>query len=97
MRDDRIKIINRQSGEVAVVLPFNPVHIEKLKEIKGHKWNPEEKCWVFPHSDNSIERLLAIFKGEDVWIDSSLKQVGQTFKGVQKITKMVVASFSLCT
>jgi len=49
MRDDRIKIINRQSGEVTVTLPYNPVHIEKLKEIEEHKWNPEEKCPKDPY------------------------------------------------
>ncbi|OYD17528.1 hypothetical protein CH333_00575 [candidate division WOR-3 bacterium JGI_Cruoil_03_44_89] len=37
MRDDRIKIINRQSGEVAVVLPFNP----------------EPKDWLFPGQKKS--------------------------------------------
>jgi|GEM_PF-5175290 len=80
MRDDRIKIINRQSREVAVTLPYaqhpvdNPVHIEKLKEIEGHKWNPEQKCWIFPRSNDTIKSLLDIFKGENVWIPAYRRQ-----------------------
>lgn len=58
---------------------YNPTYIKKLKEIKGHRWNPEQKCWVFPHADNVIKRLLDIFKGEAIWVEPSLKQVGQTF------------------
>ncbi|MEA3432062.1 MAG: phage integrase N-terminal SAM-like domain-containing protein, partial [candidate division WOR-3 bacterium] len=82
MRDDRIKIINRQSGEIAVVLPFNPVHIEKVKKIKGHRWNPKEKCWTFPRSKDTIISLLDIFRDKNVWIEPSLKSVvGQTFTG----------------
>ena len=34
---------------------------------------------MFPHSDNVIKRLLDIFKGEAIWVEPSLKQVGQTF------------------
>ena len=40
-----------------------------MKDIKGHRWNPEEKCWFFPKSDNIIEGQIDIFKDEDMWID----------------------------
>ncbi len=80
MRNSRIKIIERQSGDVAVTLSFNPIHIKKLKEIRGHRWNPEEKCWIFHHSENVVKRLLDILKSETIWPDASLKQdVGQIF------------------
>jgi len=77
----RIKITKGQSGEITAILPYNPVHIEKLKEIKGHSWNPARKCWTFPYSDKVVKRLFDIFKGENVWIDPSLREdVEQTFK-----------------
>jgi len=48
-RGDRIEVTCRHSGEIAVVLPFNPIYIEKLKEIEGHRWNPEQKCPKDPY------------------------------------------------
>lgn len=73
MKDSRIKIKKIESGEIAVTLFYNPVYVEKFKGIKGHRWTPKEKCWVFPHSDNVLRRLLDIFKGEDVGVALSLR------------------------
>jgi hypothetical protein len=74
MEDYKIKIISRQVGKIKVIVPYNPIYIKKLKDIKGHRWNPEEKCWFFPKSDNIIERLIYIFKTENLWIDPTLKR-----------------------
>ena len=38
----------------AVTLPYNPIYIKKTKSIKGYRWNPEQKCWMFPHSDEIL-------------------------------------------
>ena len=35
-----VKISSRQGGKITVTLPYNPIYIEKLKGIKGHRWNP---------------------------------------------------------
>jgi site-specific recombinase XerD len=80
MRNNRIKITTGQKGKITVTLPYNPIYIEKIKGIKGHRWNPEQKYWIFPNSDNVMKKLLYIFKNENVWIDPSLKQVGHTFR-----------------
>jgi len=74
MEKDIIKISISPSGEIEVTLSYNPVYIKKLKGIKGHRWNPREKCWIFPKSDIVIKRLFDIFKGEDIWVEPSLKQ-----------------------
>lgn len=74
MRKDLIKISRDKSGKIAVTVPYNRIYIKELKAIKGHKWNPEQKCWIFPYSDTIIKMLFGIFKGEDVWVDPSLTQ-----------------------
>ncbi len=64
----------------------NPSYIKKIKEVRGHRWNPEQKCWVFPHSDDVVRKLLSLFKDENIWIDPSLRQiVGQTFRFAEKV------------
>ena len=74
MKGGKIKITKGQNGGIAVILSYNPTYIENLKGIKEHRWNPEQKCWIFPYSDKIIKRLIDLFKNEDVWIDFSLKQ-----------------------
>jgi predicted transcriptional regulator len=50
MEDYKIKIVSGHVGKIKVIVPYNPIYIRKLKDIKGHRWNPEEKCWFFPKS-----------------------------------------------
>jgi len=74
MKKALIKVSRENSGKIAVTVPYNSIYIKKLKDIKGHRWNPEKKCWFFPKSDNIIEQLIDIFKTENLWIDPSLKK-----------------------
>jgi len=74
MENYRIKTNKGQSGKIKVTVTYNPIYIKKLKYVTSHSWNPEQKCWVFPHSDDVVKKLLDIFKDEDVWIDPSLRQ-----------------------
>ena len=63
MKDNKIKITTGQPGKIAVILPYNLRYIKKVKEVRGHRWNLEEKYWVFPHSDNVVKRLLTLRRG----------------------------------
>ncbi|MCD6106830.1 MAG: hypothetical protein J7J57_01230 [Caldisericaceae bacterium] len=74
MKRYKIKITKEQIGKIKVTVPYNPIFIKKSKGIKEHRWNPEEKCWIFSHSNNVINSLFDIFKDEDVLIDPSLKK-----------------------
>jgi len=74
MIERKIKITEKQDGKITLTVPYNPIHIKKLKSIKGHRWNPKEKCWIFPKSDDVIKQLFNIFKGKNLWADPSLRQ-----------------------
>ncbi|HUU89132.1 MAG TPA: hypothetical protein VMX17_15465, partial [Candidatus Glassbacteria bacterium] len=50
----RIKTNKGQSGKIKVTVTYNPIYIKKLKYVTSHSWNPEQKCWVFPHSDRVV-------------------------------------------
>ncbi len=91
MRGGRVKITKGQSGEVKVTLPYNPVHIENLKEIEGHRWNPEQKCWVFPCSDDVVKKILVLFKDENIWIDPSLRQGKENKTPFEDLRKEMVS------
>ena len=74
MKSNRIRITTAQQEKIAVALPYNPTYIKRIKSIKGYHWNPEQKCWIFPKSDNVMRKLLGLFRNENVWIDPSLRR-----------------------
>ena len=39
-----------------VAFPYNPTYIKKIKSIKGCRWNPEQKYWVFSHSEEILSK-----------------------------------------
>ncbi len=80
MRSYKIKIESVQSGKISVTVLYNPVYIEKFKKIKGYRGDHEQKFWIFPKSDVVIRRLFDILKDTDIWVDPSLRRVGQAFR-----------------
>ncbi|MBU3934041.1 MAG: phage integrase N-terminal SAM-like domain-containing protein, partial [Candidatus Omnitrophica bacterium] len=44
-----------------------------MKTISGHRWNPKEKHWSFLDSDGTLQKILEIFKGEEIHIDPALQ------------------------
>jgi hypothetical protein len=63
------------NGRLMVVLPYSAERVARMKTIPGRRWHPEEKCWSVPHADGMVERLLALFTGEQVEVNPSLRPV----------------------
>lgn len=57
---------------ITVAFRYNPQFVEKVKAISGYKWHPEEKHWSFPDSENTLEKILKVFEGEEIHIDPAL-------------------------
>lgn len=60
------------SGRITVVFQYDPLRVQKVKTIEGHRWHPEEKYWTFPNSDGTLEKILTVFEGEEIQIDPTL-------------------------
>lgn len=57
-----IKVEAGENGTVIVRIPKDNVLIEKIKTIKGRRWNG--KYWVIPETEDVIERLGELFGSE---------------------------------
>ena len=66
-----IQIYRSGKGRIKMVLPYDPELIAKIKTIPGQRWHPEEKCWSVPDSDGILDKLLSLFAGEQLEINSS--------------------------
>lgn len=70
----KIEIEERNIGKIRITFPFyNPPFVSKIKSVQGYKWYPEEKYWSLPNLNGMVEKILRIFKGEKIHIDSVLQ------------------------
>lgn len=54
-----------QKGNVLVVhFNYSPERIAKVKTIMGHKWNPDERIWTVPFTDENMDKLKRLFNNE---------------------------------
>jgi site-specific recombinase XerD len=69
--DLKVKILKDRENNfnLMVSFPYNPQFVEKIKTIKGHRWHPEEKYWIFPNSEGILKMILKVFEGEKIYID----------------------------
>ncbi len=66
--------IRKEGGFIKVTFPYNPDFAEKIKSIKRHRWNLEEKYWSFPNTNGTLDDILKVFEGEKIYLDPDLKQ-----------------------
>ena len=62
-----------QQGKVLVAFSYDPKFVAKVKSIEGHRWHPDKKYWSFPYSEDILKRILLVFKGENMHVDSTLQ------------------------
>ena len=64
--------IRKENMYIKVSFPYNPKFVEKIKSIKGHRWHPEERYWIFPNSGGILKKILEVFKGEEIHLSLNL-------------------------
>lgn len=68
-----IRISKNSPNGILVSFPYDPIRVEKIKTIEGHRWHPKEKYWSFPYSEAILEKILSVLDGEKIEIDPSLQ------------------------
>jgi integrase/recombinase XerD len=60
-------------GSITVAFKYDPLFVEKVKNIEGRKWHKDEKYWSFPNTDGTLKKILEVFEEEKIHIDSQLQ------------------------
>jgi len=68
-----VSVRKNDAGKINVTFPYSPDFIAKVKSIPGHRWHPDDKCWSFPHTNGIMAKILKVFEGEEIRIDSVLQ------------------------
>lgn len=59
-------------GELELVFQYNEEYIAKVKEIRGRRWDKNNKKWLIPDRDESLEQLRELFKKGELVIDKNI-------------------------
>lgn len=62
-----------EPGRLIVVLPYSPERVAKIKTVPGRLWHGPEKYWSVPDGEAATARLQALFAGDLLEWDASLK------------------------
>ncbi|MBM4137401.1 MAG: integrase [Nitrospira sp.] len=68
-----VKVCKDVSGRITVSFLYDPQLVEKVKTIEGRKWHKDEKYWSFPDNDETLEKIIKAFEGEEIHIDPILQ------------------------
>jgi hypothetical protein len=72
---DPIQIRPGEAGRLIVLVSYTPERVAKIKTIPGRRWHPNEQYWTVPHTDGALAHLFALFAGEPVAVEPSLRPV----------------------
>jgi len=49
------------------------LRVQKVKTIDERRWHKDKKYWSFPNSDGTLEKILEVFKGEEIHLEPPLQ------------------------
>lgn len=75
-----INITKGLNGLLNISFPYDPVLVEKIKRVKGRKWNVKERMWSVPETQDIVEILSEVFKEYNVVMDSGIGPTKNTLE-----------------
>ncbi len=58
-----VNISRDAAGRITVAFRYNPQLVAKVKTVEGRRWHKDRKCWSFPNTDGTLEKILKVFEG----------------------------------
>jgi hypothetical protein len=90
-REHGVNVARDGSDSIKMTFKYNPVLGEKVQTIEGRMWHAEEKYWSVPDQDGIIEKIIEVFKGEEVYVDPALRKSAVQASCITKIDIPVVS------
>ena len=47
-----------QQKKIVVSFSYDPKFVAMVKTIEGHRWHPDKKHWIFPHSEDILKKRV---------------------------------------
>lgn len=68
-----IRIRAGAPGWILIELPYTPERVEKIKTLAGRIWLDDHHCWAVPKTARLIDRLNALFSGDQIAVAPELR------------------------
>ena len=89
-----IRIRSGPTGWILVDLPYTEDRLIRIKTLSGCMWDPEHRCWAIPRTAQTLDRLLALFAGDQVTVDPDVRSVPAQHPGQRPAFKLGPGSAS---
>jgi len=70
--EEIINITNGSADLLCVQIPYNNEHIQRIRQIAGRRWKPNEKRWIIPYTIATIQKFTNLFDSVHVQISPEL-------------------------
>lgn len=76
--ENTIILTKGSDDKLYVQIPYNTVHIQRIRQVTGRRWEPDTKRWVIPYSDTSLQEFTKHPDARDVeispelWVESDI-------------------------
>jgi integrase/recombinase XerD len=57
---------------LSLCFPYKKEWVEIVRQLKGSRWVPKEKLWLFPYTLVNVEHVLELFDDANIWIGPAL-------------------------
>ncbi len=58
--------ITRDGEKLIVDFKYSPERVEKIKRVRGRRWNPEDNVWTVPYAIKNINMIRRVFADEKI-------------------------------
>lgn len=56
-----VMIIKIDDKHIFIKLNYLAENVEKIKKIKGRRWDSKQKLWIIPNTENNASDLIALY------------------------------------
>lgn len=65
-----VGIIN--NDKLYIKFDYDKEKVRKIKTINGRQWEPDEKYWTVPYTEESIDKITEVFSSNTIKFHNSI-------------------------
>jgi len=64
--EEEITITKSSTDSLHIRIPYNPEHIQRIRQITGRQWESKLKVWIIPYTIAAVQEFINQFDPNDV-------------------------------
>ncbi|OCL27391.1 hypothetical protein U472_08000 [Orenia metallireducens] len=55
-------VVNKNEDFLVVSFNYSEKRVERIRQLRGRRWDAEDKVWIVPYSFDNIKQIKEMFK-----------------------------------